>query len=335
MKKYLYSDHAVSISPATIVFSILFVLGLFFLYQIRSVIVLLILAFIIMVALNPLVRLFSRKLKFPKVLSIFSAYLLLFGFLILLIGMLIPPLAKQIFQLLNLIDLPVFQDQLRNFTFNLQELSSVINNFGGSFSVLISVINSTFNGVLTIFTLIVMSFYLMMERKSLHKKVYWFTKKKEYVDKVEEFIDSVEEQLGGWVRAQLILMFSIFLITYISLFLISIPYALPLALLAGLLEIVPNLGPTISMIPAVFVAYVTFGPIMAGIVILLYIIIQQIENNVLVPKVMKSSAHVNPLIAITVIITGLKIGGVVGALLSIPLYIIGRTFFSAFLRYRE
>lgn len=332
MKKYLYSDHAVSISPATIVFSVLFILSLVLLYKVRAVVVLLLLAFIIMVALNPLVSFFTKKFKIPKVLSIFLAYILLISSFVLVIGMLVPPLAKQVFQLINLFDLPVFGEEVRSLNFNLQELSSVINNFGGSINVLFSIVNSTFNGVITLFTLIVMSFYLMLERQSLHKKISWFTKKKEHLEKLRELIDSIEEQLGGWVRAQMILMLTIFVITYLSLFLISIPYALPLALLAGFLEIVPNLGPTIAMVPAVFVSYVTFGPVMAGIVVLLYIVIQQIENNVLVPRVLQTNANVNPLVAITVILTGLKLGGMVGALLSVPIYIILRTFYATFVK---
>ncbi|MCB9813677.1 MAG: AI-2E family transporter [Pseudomonadales bacterium] len=332
MKKYLYSDHAVSVSPASIMFAVFFLLSLYGIYRARSVIILLLLAFIITVALNPLVKFLSKKLRFPKVPSIFMAYILLIGLVVIVIGLLVPPLSKQVFQLLNLLDLPVFEEEVHKFNFTLQEFNDVINNFGGSFNVLFSIINSTFNGVITVFTLLVMSFYLMLERKVLHQKVYWFTRKEEYAQKVQEFIDSIEEQLGGWVRAQLILMFSIFIITYICLFLISVPYALPLALLAGFLEIVPNLGPTIAMIPAVVVSYITFGPVMAGIVFILYIIIQQIENNLLVPRVMQTSAHVNPLVAITVILTGYKMGGMIGALLSIPLYIIGRTFFSTFIR---
>jgi predicted PurR-regulated permease PerM len=332
MKKFLYSDHAVSISPATIIFTTFFLLSLYGIYQARSVIVLLILAFIIMVALNPLVRFLSKKLRLPKVPSIFLGYLFLITFVAILLGLLIPPLAKEVFQLLNLLDLPVFEEEAYNFNFTLQELSSVIDSFSGSFTAIFAIINNTFNGVITTFTLMVMSFYLMMERNKLHKKVYWFTKKEIYAKKVAKFIDSIENQLGGWVRAQLILMFSIFMITYASLFLISIPYALPLALLAGFLEIIPNLGPTIAMVPAVFVAYITFGPVMAGIVFLLYIIIQQIENNVLVPRVMQSSANVNPLVAITVILTGFKLGGMIGALLSIPVYIIARTLYSVFFR---
>lgn len=332
MKKYLYSDHAVSISPFTIIFTVLFLLTTYAVYQVRSVIILLLLAFIIMVALNPMVKLLTKKLRFPKGVSIFLSYLTLIGVLSLIVGLLIPPLAKEVFQLLNLVNLPVFQEEVKNFTFTLQEIDSVVKSFSGSFSAIFSVINSTFTGVITVFTLLVMSFYLMMERHVLHKKVYWFTSKKEYADKIKIFISSIEEQLGGWVRAQLILMLSIFTITYISLSLISIPYALPLALLAGLLEIIPNLGPTIAMIPAVFVTYITFGPVMAGIVFLLYLIIQQIENNVLVPKVMQSSANVNPLVAITVILGGFQLGGIIGALLSIPIYIIARTFYSHFVR---
>ncbi|NCO12697.1 MAG: hypothetical protein COZ34_00705 [Candidatus Pacebacteria bacterium CG_4_10_14_3_um_filter_34_15] len=332
MKKYLYSDHAVSISPLTIIFAVLFLLSLFVLYQVRSVIILLILAFIIMVALNPMVRFLTKKLRFPKGVSIFLSYLTLIGWISLIVGLLVPPLAKEIFQLINLIDLPVFQEEIRNFTFTLQEISTVIKNFSGSFNTVFAIVNGTFTGVITVFTLLIMSFYLMMERHVLHKKVYWFTSKAEYAEKIKDFISSIEEQLGGWVRAQLILMFSIFAITYISLSLISIPYALPLALLAGLLEIIPNLGPTIAMVPAVFVTYLTFGPVMAGIVFLLYIIIQQIENNVLVPRVMQTSANVNPLVAITVILGGFQLGGIIGALLSIPMYIIARTFYSSFIR---
>ncbi len=332
MKKYLFSDHAVAISPFSIIFTVFFLIGLYALYQVRSVIILLLLAFIIMVALNPMVKFLHRKLRLPKGVSIFLSYLTLIGWVSLIVGLVIPPLAKEVFLLINLIDLPVFQDEIRNFTFTLQEINSVVKNFSGSFGAIFSIINSTFTGVITVFTLLVMSFYLMMESHLLHKKVYWFTNKKEYADKIKDFISSIEKQLGGWVRAQIILMFSIFAITYVSLSLISIPYALPLALLAGLLEIIPNLGPTIAMVPAVFVTYVTFGPVMAGIVFLLYIIIQQIENNVLVPKVMQTSANVNPLVAITVILGGFQLGGIIGAVLSIPTYIIARTFYSSFIK---
>lgn len=322
----------VTVSPLSIIFTILFILGLYGIYYIRFVLILIFISFILTVALNPIVKFFNKKLKLPQVPSIAGAYVfivLLFG---LSIGLLIPPLAKQFVHLVNTFNIPFLQEQVKNFNFTLQELSSVVSNFGDGFTVIFNVISTTFNGFFTIFTVLVMSFYFMLERSTFHLKARWFTKNETKIQQFKDFIDSIELQLGGWVRAQSILMLSIFLITYISLSLISVPYALPLALIAGLLEIVPNLGPTLSMIPAIFIAYITFGPVMAGIVFLLYIVIQQLENNILVPKVMKASANVNPLVAIVSIMIGLELAGIIGALLAIPLYIMGRTLFKTFIQ---
>ena len=333
MKKFFsLENHMVTISPLSIVFTVVLLLSLYALYYIRSVVVLLFLAFILMVALNPVVKILHQKIKIPKIPSIALAYFFVVAGVFGVLAILIPPLAKELVQLVNTVDIPFLQERLRSFNFTLQELSSVINNFGGSFGVVFNVINVTFTGVFTLITIMVMSFYLMLERATLYKKAEWFTKNEAHLLTVKNFIDSVELQLGGWVRAQTILMLAIFLITYTTLSLISIPYALPLALLAGLLEIVPNLGPTIAFIPAVFVAYVTFGPVMAGIVGLIYLIIQQLENNVLVPKIMKANANVNPLVSITSILIGLIVGGVIGALLAIPMYILLRNIFATFLQ---
>lgn len=334
MKKLFYSDHMVTLSPFSIVFAILFLLSLYGIYYIRAVLVLLLLSFILTVALNPVIRFLHRKLKVPKIFSIVLAYCLMIVAIAGILGLLVPPLAKEFVVLINNFDIPFIQERLRSFNFTLQEMSSVINEFGGSFAVVLNIVNMTFNGVFTVFTIIVMSFYLMLERPRLYKKVSWFTHTEEYLEQAKNFIDSVELQLGGWVRAQAVLMFAIFMITFVSLSLLSVPYALPLALLAGFLEIVPNLGPTIAMFPALFVAYVTFGPVMTGIVFLLYIVIQQFENSVLVPRVMRANANVNPLVGITSILIGLEVGGIIGALLAIPVYILARTTFSNFIQPR-
>jgi predicted PurR-regulated permease PerM len=334
MKKLFVSDHMVSVDPQSIIFTILFLLGLYGVFYIRSVIVLLLLSFILMVALNPLVKFINNKFRIPQILSILIAYALVILGIAIILALLVPPLAKQFVQLITNFNLPFLQDQFRDFNFTLQELSSVVSNFGNSFNVVFNVINMTFSSVFKVFTVIVMSFYLMIERPTLYKKINWFTRRQDYLERFRNFIDLVEFQLGGWVRAQIILMLAIFLITFISLSLISVPYALPLALLAGFLEIVPNLGPTLAMLPAVFISYVTFGPVMAGIVTLLYIVIQQLENNILVPRVMKASANVNPLVAISSILIGLTVSGIVGALLAIPLYIVARTIFATFIQPR-
>jgi predicted PurR-regulated permease PerM len=318
----------VTISPSIIIFTIFFVLGLFFLYQIKSILVLLFLSFIIVVALRPTVLKLQRVLKFPKIVSIITVYTLFILFLASLISFILPPLVTQLYQLLKTIDFPLIQDQIKNFQLTTSEITSLAQNFGSSISVVVSIITSTFSGIFTFVTLLIMSFYLMLDRPKLHEKLYWFTKNKSHVKILEDFINSLEHQLGGWVRGQIILMSLIGVITYTGLTLLKIPYAMPLALLAALLEVVPNLGPTIAAIPAIIIAFIYISPAMALAMLAFYILIQQLENNIIVPKIMKDSADVNPLVAITSILTGMQLFGVVGALLAVPVYIVIRTTFS-------
>ncbi len=330
------SKQQVAIAPSSMLAAIGLVGAVYVLYQVRSIVVLLLMAYIIMVGLLPIVQLFEIKLRMPRGLSIFMAYILFVLFLVVLAAFLLPPLATEAFQLiknlnLQLPELPIIQE-LRHFSFSLQELSAMAERIGQSVGFLFSVVNTTFNGVFTIFTLFVLSFYLMIERERLALKVKWFSKNPDHFKTVVELQQSIDRQLGGWVRGELLLMFVIGLLTYIGLFLLRVPYALPLAILAGVLEIVPNIGPTIAAFAAVAVALIALSPPMAGIVLLLGIVIQQLENNVIVPKIMSKHAQVSPLVTIVAILTGLKMGGVIGALLAVPIYIIARTLYAAIFR---
>lgn len=130
-------------------------------------------------------------------------------------------------------------------------------------------------------------------------------------------IHLVEEKLGAWLRGQVILSLSIGLITWIALTILGIPFALPLAILAGFLEIIPTLGPIIAAIPATIVA-LAISPVMALTVIGVYTGIQIAENNFLVPKIMQKAVGLNPVVIIIAILIGGNLMGVAGALLSIP-----------------
>src|SRR4029079_13441085 len=107
----------------------------------------------------------------------------------------------------------------------------------------------------------------------------------------------------------------------IALFLIHVPYALPLAILAGLLEVLPVIGPIISAIPAVLIALLT-SPLQAGLVALAYLLIQQAESHVIVPQVMKKAVGLNPLIVILAVSIGGKLLGIPGALLAVPISVV-------------
>jgi predicted PurR-regulated permease PerM len=94
-------------------------------------------------------------------------------------------------------------------------------------------------------------------------------------------------------------------------------YALPLALLAGFLEIIPTIGPILSAVPAVIVA-LTVSPTMALVVIGIYLVIQLAENNLVVPKIMQHAVGLNPVVIIIAILVGAELLGITGALLSLP-----------------
>ena len=321
----------IEISKSSIIFSILFVLGLFVAYMLRDVFILIFLAIIFTAALNPIVT-FLHKKKVPRSLSILLVY---FGFVFAVIGMfsvVLPPLVRETINLIAKLNLPQLS-RIINLSFlqhTLQDYNSLLSNVGSSIPSVINIIFSTFSGMLTLFTFFVLTYYMLSERQNLHKYLLWMFGDKDAEARAEAFVKKLELELGGWIRGELTLMFVIGLFTYIGLVLLGIPYALPLAILAGLLEAVPNIGPTVSAIPAVLLAFFTISPAMGVVVILFYVLIQQLENNIIVPKIMSSSVNVSPLVAIVVLIAGVKLGGVAGAILSIPSFIFIRTLVSQY-----
>ena len=109
-------------------------------------------------------------------------------------------------------------------------------------------------------------------------------------------------------------------LTYVGLILLGIPYALPIAVLSGLLEAVPNIGPVVSAIPAILIG-LTVSPITGLGVTILGVLIQQLENNLIVPRVMQAATGTKPLITILVLLVGYTLGGIAGAVLSMPLFL--------------
>jgi predicted PurR-regulated permease PerM len=129
--------------------------------------------------------------------------------------------------------------------------------------------------------------------------------------------NDVETTLGAYVRGQAIMVLTIGVASFLGLMALRVDYALPLAVVAGLTEVVPIVGPIIGAVPAVLIAFAD-SPIKGLLVVGLYVVVQQLEANILVPKVMESNVGLNPLLVIIAIIAGSTLNGVVGALLAIP-----------------
>lgn len=303
----------IDISHKTIFFIAAFIGLLWGLYQIIEVIVLLFIAIILMAGLSPLVTYLSAW-KLPKTLSIGIAYIFIIGILAGLVSLVITPFVEQTTRLIQTLPqtaqsvLPPFVDPriIQN------ELSGVASN-AFSFSLVI------FNNFLALVSVLVLTFYLLLEREKLDGRIAQFFVGRE--DQVKQTVRRIEEKLGAWVRGQVALSLIIGFLVYVVLTLLQVPYALPLAILAGLFEVVPVIGPIISAIPAILVAF-TVAPITALFVAVAFLVIQQLENSFIVPQVMKKAVGLNPLIIILTVAIGGKLLGIAGALLAVPITVV-------------
>ncbi|PIP51788.1 hypothetical protein COX09_05165 [Candidatus Beckwithbacteria bacterium CG23_combo_of_CG06-09_8_20_14_all_47_9] len=301
----------IEISQRTIIFTVFFLLGLVFLFQIRYILLFLFIALIFMSALSPLVdRL--EKYRIPRGLSTVVLYILIWAFISFSVASLVPPLVEQSARFLN--RLPQDVERLTQGRFDLSLLQPQLSALPQN---LFKIIVGTFNNVVGLFTLTVIVYYLILERKNLHKYLLFLFGNNGREERAEAFINQLEKKLGGWVRGQLLLMLFVGILSYVGLLFLGIDYAVPLAFLAGILEIVPNIGPTLSAVPAILVALGS-SPILALAVGALYFAIQQIENNFLVPKVMSKAVGLSPLVVIIALLVGLKLAGIAGAILAIP-----------------
>lgn len=140
-------------------------------------------------------------------------------------------------------------------------------------------------------------------------------------ERVRKLITNIQEKLGSWFRGQLFLSAVIGGLSFIGLTILDIPYAIPLALMAGIMEVVPVIGPIISSFPAILVA-LTISPILGLIVGVMYFVIQQLENHLIVPQVMKKAVGLNPLVVILTIAVGSRLLGFAGALLAVPIAVV-------------
>lgn len=301
----------VEISHRTIIFTLILIAGIWLVLQIRDILFLLFISFIFMSALRPIVDGMER-VRIPRALSILIMYGLLFGGLGAGVASMIPTLSSQSAKLF--IQLPDFLSRV--FPYISSDVQSLVQQIAPVGENIVRVTVGLFSNIFAVFTVLTFTFYFLLERR--HQRDFLAALLGNDIgERVFVVLLRTEKRMGAWVLGQLCLMIFVGLLVYGGLYFLRVEYALPLAILAGLLEIVPTIGPTISAIPAVLVAFGS-SPVLAVSVIALYIIVQQIENNLLVPLVMKQSVGLPPVLTILALMIGARFGGVTGAILGVP-----------------
>lgn len=309
-------NQKVDISHKTIFFITGFFALLWALYLIKDVIILLFIAIIFMSALSPVVEALE-KIKIPKSLAIALIYIAVVALVGVLISFVVTPLLDQTANLIT--NLPQFMSRLlpENGVVDKSVLQQELGNVSKN---ALEFTLTIFSNVLGFISIAVLTFYLLLERENLDKLVSQFFTDKERVLKITQ---KIEEKLGAWMRGQIALSLIIGLAAYIGLTILGIPYALPLAILAGLMEVVPVIGPIISAIPAILIAYL-ISPFLALLVGVVYFVIQQLENHLIVPQVMNRAVGLNPLVVILAVAIGGRLLGISGALLAVPITVVAQ-----------
>lgn len=308
-------NQQVEISQRTILFTVLLLLGLWLVWVIKDILFLLFISFILMSSLRPLIDAMAR-VRIPRVLGILFVYLSFIGVFGVGLAGVIPSLVAQTARLIS--ELPgVISRALPYWDIDAASLTRQMSPIGEN---VLKVTLGIFSNVLSVITVMVFTFYFLLERRYTEN----FLKDlvgAEAGNRIMAIVRTIEKRLGAWVGGELLLMFVVGIFVYIGLTFLRVEFAIPLAILAGIFEIVPMIGPIVSAIPAILVAFAS-SPLLALSVVALYIVVQQIENSFLVPFIMKRSVGLSPIVTIIALMIGGRLAGVTGAVLAVPIVLV-------------
>ena len=355
-EKIIFEISPLSVVKATIV--ILLLIGLMkFVLEIGDILVVFFAAFLLAAGMEPAIDYF-QKWKIPRGVGVILFYIAAFGVLGFVISSILPILAKQLSELAgkigvllkNLSNAPVsefpFGNTLNNFLgqffhsldldqivrqleSNLQLFSQQLFALGGNLWEFVKIIS---NGLIHTFLVLILAFFMSVEKDPMEKFILSLFPS-QHAKYAANRLYVMKKKIGHWLRAMLILMVSVGLGVYIGLKILGVEYAAVLSILAGILEIVPVLGPSLSFLFALPIVANESGWLVFW-VLMLYIIIQQLEGHILVPVVMRRVVGLNSIIVIFALLVGARFLGVLGIVLSIPVATMVSMFLEDYLEHR-
>ncbi len=320
-------DLVVHISTGTM-FRVLAILAfLVFLWFVKEIVLMLFVALMLAALIEPAADWFHR-FKIPRSLSVLAIYTVLFAVVTVSLILIIPPLATQTQNLINnfssifvgasdsLTKLYAFSEHYGFKEDIVKSFDQLRGNFSNIIAGVFSTITGVVGGVVSLVIVLVLAFYMVVEEDAW-RRLFRRVAPDEYQPYLTQLFTRMQTKIGMWLRGELLLMLIVGLVTYLGLTVLGVQYALVLGLFAGITELIPYAGPTIGAIPAVILAFVQ-SPVLGGAVLLLYILIQQVENHILVPKVMQKVTGLNPVVSIVALLVGFQLGSIAGAIIAIP-----------------
>ena len=315
------------ISIAVSIYLLRFVLE--FLNNFSDVILILVFGWLVSFILEPFVDVFTRYLKLPRVMAtalVFVIVAILIGFILLLF---IPDITAQFITLEKVI--PQFLKT------SPPAVQKGVNSFINSLNNYTDIIPSLTQFIVNLATILILSFYLILDKQNLNKKLFAIAPKK-YHEQLHFLQKIVDKTFASFVRIQVMWGVLGGIITWIVLTIFHVNFTASTSLIAGILTAVPVIGPIIGVIPPLLVSLIE-KPQQAVFIFVIIFVIQQFIFNVFGPKLIGRAFNINPIIVMLSLLIGIKIEGFTGAVFAIPvasiLLIVGREFYAYYFKEKE
>jgi predicted PurR-regulated permease PerM len=299
-------------------------------YLVREVLLLLYISALLAIGFSPIVRLIERQKvirignRLPRWLAILVLYVAILGTLTLIGLAVFPPLARQARALWA--ELPAMFDRAQGFLvargildrpLTLAEAVERAPTGGGdAMNTLVGAVTGVLGGVVGLLTILILTFYLLVEAGQLRALFLRL-----FPVHQRQRVDSASQEIGvkvsAWLGGQMLLAGIIGATSAIGLYLLGIPFFYVLALLSAIGELIPVVGPVLAAIPAIAVAS-TVSMQKVLLVLIFFVVQQQVENHVLVPKVMERQVGVSAVTVIVALLIGGNLLGIIGAILAVP-----------------
>jgi predicted PurR-regulated permease PerM len=295
--------------------------------QVQSILVLVLIAAVVSVGLDPAVGFLVRRMHMRHrgvaVAVIFIAMFLLVAGFVALVG---PPLVRQIESLANAVPelvpkLGRRSDWIGQYVTSHEEqiqrnIASIPERIARSFGTVLGLTGKVGGFIFNIFTVAVLTVFFMVSLPGLRHSVALLFPPARRRD-AEQIIETSVAKIGGYVSGNIITSVICAMLAGIALLIMGVPYAVPLALWAGIADLIPSVGSYLGAIPAVMVAF-TVSPGLGIAVLVYFLVYQQFENYVLVPRVMRNAVDLSSPAVLIATMIGASLAGFAGALLALP-----------------
>ncbi len=302
-----------------------FIAGFVFyiLFLARNVIIWFFFALIVSLMLDEPVN-FLRRLRIPKIVSVILVYLAIFGLLGLIIYFTAPIFIYEFNQLLK--NIPAYFENINpilkglgiNLANNFEDLTAnLVASLQDSSSGIVRAVAVFFGGISSTFVIFTLAFFISLEEKGVEKVLALLVPKK-YEKHVVVIFEKAQLKVSGWFGARILACIFVGAASFIVFFLLGIKYAFILALLSGVLNFVPYVGPTITLIVSILFVGASTSWIVALYVLIALLVIQEIENKMLTPILMKKFIDLPPVLVLLALLVGGILFGFLGMIFVVP-----------------